>query len=60
LQEAHDILVRESNDDSVDSVEGIMFSEHEGVIMSGVFEDECPNQEKLNKIGRYGSGPRLI
>ena len=36
-----------------DSVEGIMYSLNEGVIMSGNFVDHCPDGRKLNRIGRW-------
>ncbi len=36
-----------------DSVEGIMYSLNEGVIMSGNFVDECGDKRKLNRIGRW-------
>merc|ERR1711860_281456 len=35
-------FTRVTNDPSIDSVEGIMYNLNEGVIMSGVFVDECP------------------
>ena len=39
IQEAVKIFEREANDPSVDTVEGIIFSRNESVIMSGKFVD---------------------
>ncbi len=36
-----------------DSVEGIMYSLNEGVIMSGEFVDACPPGSKINRFGRW-------
>ncbi len=40
ISEIVDVFVRETNNPEVDSVEGIMFSLDEGVIMSGNFVDK--------------------
>jgi len=40
ISEIVDIFVRETNNPEVDSVEGIMFSLDEGVIMSGNFVEK--------------------
>ena len=44
---------RVTNDPSVDSVEGILFSLNQGVIMNGTFVDKCEVPEKLNSIGLW-------
>ena len=40
ISEVVEVFTRETNKPEVDSVEGIMFSQDEGVIMSGFFVDE--------------------
>ena len=39
MKEAVQVFERETKNQSIDTVEGIMFSKNEGVIMSGKFED---------------------
>ena len=46
-------FTRATNDPSVDSVEGIMFSREEGVIMSGRFvDDDEVKGDQVNRMGR--------
>ena len=40
MDEAVKVFEKETNDESVDTVEGIMYSKDEGVIMSGKFETD--------------------
>lgn len=51
LDEVVGEVTRVTNATAVDSVEGIMFSLNEGVIMNGVFADDY-EPGLLNKIGR--------
>eukprot|EP00095_Tigriopus_kingsejongensis_P005765 maker-scaffold51_size454968-snap-gene-3.27 protein:Tk05765 transcript:maker-scaffold51_size454968-snap-gene-3.27-mRNA-1 annotation:"24-dehydrocholesterol reductase" len=46
------VLEDETNNSANESVEGILYSFDEGVIMTGVFTDECENS-RLNRIGRW-------
>lgn len=47
-------FTRVTNDSNVESVEGIMFNLNEGVIMNGVFTDEC-EPDKLNYLAKWYS-----
>ena len=40
ISEVVEVFTRETNNPAVDSVEGIMFSPDEGVIMAGYFVDK--------------------
>ena len=55
VQEAVKIFEREANDSSVDTVEGILFSRNESVIMSGKFVDTV----KVKFPYASSSGPML-
>lgn len=58
LDEAMAVFNRETKKDEMmgatdnDSVEGIMFSREEAVIMTGTFTDEC-EPDKLNRMGLW-------
>ncbi|TRY78727.1 hypothetical protein TCAL_09304 [Tigriopus californicus] len=52
LDNVVEVLEKETRDPANDSVEGILYSLNEAVIMTGVFTDECENW-RLNKIGRW-------
>ena len=46
-------FTRATNDPSVDSVEGIMFSREDGVVMSGEFVDgDRVEPDRVNRLGR--------
>jgi len=55
LEETIDIFTNETNKSTGnDSVEGIMFGQHEAVIMTGNFVDEDQvEKEKINRLGRW-------
>lgn len=54
LDEVVNEFTRATNDPKVESVEGIMYSLHDGVIMSGVFVDEPdPKVGIVNRLGRW-------
>jgi len=53
LKDAVDLFEELSNDPDVDTVEGIVYSESESVIMSGKFVDGVKNDHPTNRIGRW-------
>jgi Delta24-sterol reductase len=56
LEEAVAVFKRETEDPDNDSVEGLLFSRDEGVVMSGSFVDSYDDggrSEKLNRIGYW-------
>ena len=50
LQEAVDVFKREANDPNVDTVEGIIYSRGQGVIMAGKFVSEMEVSLRLCNI----------
>ena len=53
VDQAVAVFERETKDPSKDSVEGIMYSMNEGVIMSGTFVDKREDYIPTNPIGRW-------
>lgn len=54
LDDAVNTLDKVSRDrNEFDAVEGIMFSQDEGVIMTSEFCDTCPDYSQLNHLGRW-------
>lgn len=53
LEEAIRVFREATVEEDNDSVEGILYSLNEGVIMTGNFVEHCHDNRKLNKIGRW-------
>merc|ERR1712223_1340083 len=53
LKEAVNLLEELSNDPEVDTVEGIVYSKNESVVMSGKFVDDTNEDHAINNIGRW-------
>lgn len=53
LDEVVDTFTKVTNDKTVDSVEGIMYTLDTGVIMSGIFVDKVPSGGKINRVSKW-------
>jgi len=53
LEEAVNLLEKFSNDPDIDTVEGIVFTKTQSVVMSGKFVEEAPDNHEVNRIGLW-------
>jgi len=53
LKEAVDLLEKFSNDPEIDTVEGIVYTETQSVVMSGRFVQETTDNHEVNRIGLW-------